>query len=287
MYLQLEYHLYQEGYLEAAGQLVLNISILIISGLQDKVFLCRGDVQIISICLSFLSICKTAGIVHLSNYFSLMNKPPPGEQHFFQRSSRYPPGLKQVACTALCFIVDLVFRVTGIAVICTHLRWFATVPMLAILLANYLSTKHCGITDTGDRVATAAISVVIPSVFVDDDHAILVLPRIQQSYYRWNRNVLATILFMCVGLITSMVNTTYVDHVIPFCHIHALVWCRIAPLHMTGEQFNMIILPLLICSGLITLLPQFCSPRAWINLPLKYEEQIVKDGEGNIKRVEN
>jgi hypothetical protein len=156
--------------------------------------------------------------------------------------------------------------------------------MFAILLANYLGTKHCGITDTGYRVATAAISVVIPAVLVGGDAN---APRIQQSYYRWNRNVLATILFMCVGLITSMVNTTYVDHVIPFCHIHALWWCKIAPLCMTGEQFNMIILPLLICSGLITLLPQFCSPRAWINLPLKYEEQIVVDEEGNFRRIEN
>ena len=65
--LQLEYHLYQEGYLEAAGQLVLNISILIISGLQDKVVFCRGDVQLISICLSFLSLqnCRYCPFVQL------------------------------------------------------------------------------------------------------------------------------------------------------------------------------------------------------------------------------
>ena len=53
--------LLQEGYLEASGQLVLNVAGILIIGLQEEVFFCQGDAQMISLALSFLSLLKTAG----------------------------------------------------------------------------------------------------------------------------------------------------------------------------------------------------------------------------------
>ena len=51
----------QEGYLEAAGQLTLNAAIMMITGFQEQVVFCRGDLQILSFSLSMLSLMKTAG----------------------------------------------------------------------------------------------------------------------------------------------------------------------------------------------------------------------------------
>jgi hypothetical protein len=40
---------------------VLNVAGILIIGLQEEVFLCQGDVQMVSLVLSFFSLLKTAG----------------------------------------------------------------------------------------------------------------------------------------------------------------------------------------------------------------------------------
>jgi hypothetical protein len=48
---------------ESMGQVVLNVSILMISGLQEEKFLFPGDLQLLSLTFSFLMIIKSAGTV--------------------------------------------------------------------------------------------------------------------------------------------------------------------------------------------------------------------------------
>ena len=57
----LNIYIVKEANTESMDQVVLNISILMISGLQEKVFLFPGDLQLFSLSISILMIIKSAG----------------------------------------------------------------------------------------------------------------------------------------------------------------------------------------------------------------------------------
>eukprot|EP00092_Neocalanus_flemingeri_P093281 GFUD01118545.1.p1 GENE.GFUD01118545.1~~GFUD01118545.1.p1 ORF type:complete len:214 (-),score=43.77 GFUD01118545.1:42-629(-) len=174
-----------------------------------------------------------------------------------------------------------------------YLKWISTLPMLTILALNYLGTGRAGITQKNERMATSFISVVIPAIFLNDavddvptadavptTRDNLEIPKFQKSYYCWNRNVLATVLFLCVGLVVLIVNTDYFNTFEMLCHIHAMPHCH-QTLHLDVGQFNTVVVPLILATGLLTLVPQLSE---WLNGPLKYHEQIVKDENRQLKR---
>ena len=271
--------------MEAAGQLILNVSIILISGFQDKVLFIDGDVQMLTLSLSFISLAKTNGGFCFCHTFSVQLKfiNISGEMHFFMRTATFKHEFVEIAIASITFIPEVSFRVTGLAITMTHLRWFSLLPLLSIVVLNYIGTGKAGLTSQkDDNVTTSIISVVCPTCYSDDPA--LAMPTFQKFYYPWNRNVLAAVLFLCVGLVTFMVNTEFVDQFDWFCHIHSMPDCP-ATLYLSVYQFNTILLPVFISTGLLTVIPQFCDPSAWINRPLKYQEKIVRTAKGRYKRV--
>ena len=154
------------------------------------------------------------------------------------------------------------FRAVGLTIMAAYLRWFALLPLAVILVTNFYLAQKAGITASDDKLITAAISVMIPAVYVYNDNNKLAMPTIQQTYYAWNRVLITLILFLSNGLVTLLLNTKFVEHL---------------PDLMPVLQFNTTLVPLVLAPGIISLMPMVCGKSAWINKPLKYKEKISVD----------
>jgi hypothetical protein len=128
--------------------------------------------------------------------------------------------------------------------LCVYLRRFSAFPLVCFLCVNMYGAGNCGISGTFDRLATAAMSFISPSVNIGRVDR-LACPTIQRDYYTWNRNNLAGVMFSSMILVTILVNTTFVDQFCTLCQIHSLPDCK-SSLIITTEQFNTILLPVVI-----------------------------------------
>lgn len=202
------------------------------------------------------------------------------------RSPCFPGKFSEVGLASITFLPDVFFRVLAISVTAVYLKSISFIPIVAILIINFLGTGRAGMKEISERIATCFISNVIPAVFVNDAVETSAneesvsnrdIPKFQEHYYNWNRNVVTLVSFFSIVLIIVMVNTDYFDAFDIFCHLHAMPNCP-NKLHLDDFQFNTILIPLLFSTGLCSMLFQRCLKRL-----LKYDEKLVRV-DGNVKR---
>ena len=202
------------------------------------------------------------------------------------RSPCFPGTFSEVGLASITFFPDVFFRVLAISVTAVYLKSISIIPMVAILLLNFLGTGRAGMTEISERIATCFISNVIPAVFVNDavetsanEESLLNrdIPKFQQHYYNWNRNAVTLVLLFSIIFVIVIVNTDYFDTFDIFCHLHAMPNCP-NKLRLDDFQFNTILIPLLFSTGLCSMLFQMCLKKL-----LKFDEKLVLVG-GNLKR---